>query len=77
MVNLNWAASSSPNIKTVNLYYSIGNGSYSLLASMPAGTTGVSVVLGQVSGKTFNFYVTAVNSSGTQSPASNTVSVST
>ncbi len=71
---LQWKQSISSNIKSNNIYYSIGTStSYVELGSVSA-TTAV-IVTGISNKVTYNFYVTAVNSSGVQSPASNKVSV--
>jgi kumamolisin len=72
--SLQWKQSSSPNIRSNNIYYSTGTStSYVELGSVSA-TTAV-IVTGLSNGVTYNFYVTAVNSSGVQSPASNKISV--
>ena len=70
---LRWTQSSSPNIASNNVYYSIRGGSFVKLGSVSA-TTAVSVT-GVTRGVTYGFYVTAVNASGLESPASNKVSV--
>ena len=72
---LNWTQSSSLNIVSNNLYYSIGSASYVKLASLPATTTVTTI--GEGPGETYNFYVTAVNSSGKESAMSNQVHVTT
>jgi len=71
---LQWTQSISLNITSNNIYYSTGTStSYVKLGSVPA-TTSVTVT-GLSKGVTYNFYVTAVNSSGVESPASNKVAV--
>jgi cellulose 1,4-beta-cellobiosidase len=70
---LRWTQSSSSNIKFNNVYYSIGSGGYVKLGGISATTT--VTVTGLRNGIVYNFYVTAVNSSGVESPASNKVTV--
>lgn len=71
---LKWTQSSSPSIKSENVYYSTGSStSYVLLGSVSATTT--VTVTGLSNGVTYNFYVTAVNATNVQSIASNKVSI--
>ena len=70
---LQWKQSSSPNITKNNIYYSVGNGAYSKLGSIPAATA--VTVTGVRNGVVYNFYVTAVNSKGLESPPSNKIAI--
>ena len=73
VILLQWKQSSSPDIKSNNVYYSIGSGSYVKLGGVQA-TTAVTIT-GVSYGVSYNFYVTAVNTSGLESPASNKITV--
>jgi kumamolisin len=72
-VLLQWKQSTSPNIVKNNIYRSIGSGALTLYGSISA-ATGVYDISVSYS-TTYNYYVTAVNSSGTESPASNKITV--
>jgi fibronectin type 3 domain-containing protein len=69
-VGLTWAASTSSNVSGYNVYRATGlTGAYSKLSAAPVSAlkyTDTSVV----SGETYVYTVTAVNSSGAESPHS-------
>ena len=69
-VSLGWAASTSPNISGYNVYRATGTtGTYSKLTSTPL--TGLKYTdASVVNGETYMYVVTAVNSSGVESPHS-------
>jgi hypothetical protein len=72
-IRLTWTQSSSPNIASNKVYRATVNGGpYSLIASIPAATTYQNT--GLISGTTYYYVVTAVNSSGLESPQSNQAS---
>jgi acid phosphatase type 7 len=72
-IALTWTQSASPNIATNKVYRSTVNGGpYSLIASIPAATSYQNS--GLTSGTTYYYRVTAVNSSGLESPQSNQAS---
>jgi acid phosphatase type 7 len=72
-IALTWTQSASPNVTTNRIYRSTVNGGpYSLIASVPAATSYQNS--GLVSRTTYYYVVTAVNSSGLESPASNQAS---
>jgi acid phosphatase type 7 len=67
---LNWAQSVSPGVTQNRIYRSTTNGGpYSLVATIPAATTYQNG--GLTSGTRYYYVVTALNSSGLESPASN------
>jgi hypothetical protein len=69
-VSLGWAASTSPNISGYNVYRATGTtGAYSKLTASPL--TGLKYTdISVVNGETYMYVVTAVNSSGVESPHS-------
>jgi acid phosphatase type 7 len=70
---LNWTQSSSPGVTQNRIYRSTVNGGpYSLVATIPAGTSYQNS--GLSSGTTYYYVVTAVNSAGLESAASNQAS---
>jgi cellulose 1,4-beta-cellobiosidase len=72
-IALAWTQSVSPNVVTNRIYRSTVNGGpYSLVTSIPATTSYQNN--GLVSGTTYYYRVTAVNSSGLESPQSNQAS---
>jgi calcineurin-like phosphoesterase family protein/fibronectin type III domain protein len=69
-INLAWTQSTSPNVTQNKIYRStVDGGPYSLLATISAATSFNNT--GLTSGTTYYYVVTAVNSSGLESPASN------
>jgi cellulose 1,4-beta-cellobiosidase len=72
-IRLTWTQSSSPNVTQNNIYRStVAGGSYALIATIGATTSYNST--GLTSGTTYYYVVTAVNSSGLESSASNEAS---
>jgi len=73
-VLLQWKQSSSPNILKYNVYRSTGHGSPTLYGSV-GGTYSSAYDTGVNYGITYNYYATAVNTSGVESPTSNQITV--
>ena len=72
-VNLNWKQSTSPSVTQNKIYRStISGGSYTLIDTIPAAISYNNA--GLISGTTYYYVVTAVNSSGLESPVSNQAS---
>jgi hypothetical protein len=72
-ITLNWTQSISPAVTQNNIYRSTTSGGpYTLIATIPAATTYQNG--GLTSGRTYYYVVTAVNTLGLESPASNQAS---
>jgi hypothetical protein len=72
-INLSWLQSTSPGVTQNKVYRSITSGGpYTLVTTIAAATSYQNT--GLTSGQTYHYVVTAVNSSGLESPASNQAS---
>jgi hypothetical protein len=72
-ISLNWKQSISPNVTQNRIYRSTtGGGPYTLIATIPSAISYNNA--GLTSGTTYYYVVTALNSSGLESPASNQAS---
>jgi TolB protein len=68
-VSLTWEAGTSANVVGYNVYRATVAGSYGLLSSMNSGTSYTDTTV--ENGQTYFYVVTAVDSTGTESPYSN------